>query len=279
MYLPNFLVIGTSHAGTTSLYYCLKQHPQVFLPKVKEPGFFTSTDTDNPRQIRDAQAYADLFAGSESAVARGEMSPYYLHAWNAGQRIKDAIPDVKLIVILREPVSRAFSHYLDVYVDQPARYLEEFEAGFLSDPQHWFVQLSYYAPAIRHYLDLFDRQQFLFLVTEQFAADPTPTLDRICEFLGADSGFDFDLSLRHNASGLPKSRIFNALFGMRNVNHIAKQLLPDRVIAAATRIKGRNLKKPELPTALAGELRRYFVDDVSGASDLTGLDLGRLWNY
>src|SRR5262245_16436607 len=114
---PNFFIVGAAKAGTTSLHAYLSAHPQVFMPALKEPHYFAdfelSPEFDNFMPvIRDQPAYQDLFRGSQGSTAVGEASPSYLCDPAAAARIKAAIPDAKIVISLRNPVDRAYSHYL-----------------------------------------------------------------------------------------------------------------------------------------------------------------------
>ncbi len=123
---PNFFVIGAARSGTTSLYHYLKQHPQIYISPVKEPRFFAFKGVaDNldsyyepsgsdivKESITSFEAYCALFQGVSCEKAIGEASPLYLWSSKACENIHQTIPDAKLIAILRDPVERAFSHFL-----------------------------------------------------------------------------------------------------------------------------------------------------------------------
>ncbi len=124
MTLPNFLVIGATKSGTTSLYTYLKQHPEVYMP-MKEPNFFALEGREPPffrgpegwkepsqKRITDLEGYRTLFAGASGEKAMGEVSPLYLYAPQAAYRIRRYVPEAKLVAILRNPVERAYSAYM-----------------------------------------------------------------------------------------------------------------------------------------------------------------------
>ncbi|EPZ44556.1 hypothetical protein N007_10785 [Alicyclobacillus acidoterrestris ATCC 49025] len=127
--LPNFLVIGAAKAGTTALYRYLSQHPEVFMPSIKEPNYFAlanrevrfqgpGDDRTNRSSITRFADYQALFDEADGYQAVGEASPMYLYTADAANRIHDLIPNVKLIVILRDPVERAHSAYLHLRRDE-----------------------------------------------------------------------------------------------------------------------------------------------------------------
>src|SRR3972149_2256199 len=110
--LPNFLVIGAPKAGTTSLYHYLRLHPQVFMPATKELSFFVEQNN----WPRGRAWYEEQFSGAVDAAAIGEASPRYtMYPQYAGvpARIADLLPDIRLIYLVRHPIERMRSHYLD----------------------------------------------------------------------------------------------------------------------------------------------------------------------
>ena len=126
MHMPHFLVVGVPKAGTTALHAALQQHPQLFLPQVKEPKYFL---TDGPPPTRggpgDLETYREhvwrradyeaLFAPVPAGMLTGECTPFYLYDRDAQRRIKAAIPDARLIVIVRDPVERAHSNWTHLW--------------------------------------------------------------------------------------------------------------------------------------------------------------------
>src|SRR3954468_14258251 len=109
MTLPNFLIIGAQKAGTTSLYYYLKRHPDVFMSAVKEPQFFAADfvlgNNGGPGDsaattIGGLEDYEGLFADADGHKARGEASTIYLYDEGSPRAISERVPDMKLIVLL-----------------------------------------------------------------------------------------------------------------------------------------------------------------------------------
>ena len=118
--LPNFFIIGAAKSGTTSLYKYLTGHPQVFMSPVKEPCFFSTglggaddpLGPEPPTLIRDWDAYRQLFAAVTTETAIGETSANYVYEPQTAARIHRYLPEARLIVSLRDPIDRAYSHFL-----------------------------------------------------------------------------------------------------------------------------------------------------------------------
>lgn len=200
--LPDFLVVGTQKGGTTSLFNYLIQHPQALSPLRKELKFF---DSNYFRGLAWYRAHFPLKNKLRAAHAlTGEASPYYMYHPTALERIHAALPSVKLIAILRNPVDRAYSHYQhmvrvgreDLTFEQaleaePDRLAGEAEkiAADASYPQYRHIQYSYlergrYAEQLQTLFRLFPKENILILKSEDLYADPAQVMKTSFSFLG-----------------------------------------------------------------------------------------------
>jgi len=119
---PNFIVVGAAKSGTTSLFHYLNQHPDVFIPDKKECRFFSQMpggfkgpgdEHVNETIIRTYSEYLELFKEAKSETALGDVSPDYMFYYqNSIKNIKETLGQVKIIIVLRNPVFRAFSQYM-----------------------------------------------------------------------------------------------------------------------------------------------------------------------
>src|SRR5690348_11613531 len=116
---PDFIIIGVPKAGTTSLADWLSQHPQIFFPRIKEPGFFSYAGQSYNPLHRSLPSYATLWAeylklfeNAGPGEKIGEATTNYFHFYQAPGLMRALLPDVKLVVVLRNPVDRIYSHYL-----------------------------------------------------------------------------------------------------------------------------------------------------------------------
>ena len=174
--LPNFLHIGPSKTGSTWLHEVLILHPEIYLSQAKDLYFFSRYYDRGPgwyrAQFRDAQREHKII---------GEVSPDYLACAEAAGRIRDCLgPEVRLMVTLREPGSRAFSSYL--YLQKHGQAAPTFRQTALTDPD--LLNEGRYATHLRRYLSFFDRKSLNLALFDDLEADPQAFLDGVTTWLG-----------------------------------------------------------------------------------------------
>ena len=296
MTLPNFLIIGAAKSGTTSLYRYLGQHPQVYA-NVKEPSYFAlagkSVQYNGPgdqegfvrRVTTDRDAYERLFDGVTQEKAYGEASVLYLYSPEAPGRIKQTIPDVKLMAILRNPVERAFSGFLHMRRDgrEP---LADFAAALAAETSrveaNWehqwhYTRLGYYYTQLKRYYDLFPAENIAVFTFDEFRSSPVAVLQDIFRFLEVDDSFVPDTSLKYNVSGVPQSRVLHKfLIRPNRLKDIVRPLLPRsarRYLGALVRRYNITDRKPELPQDIRHYLVKLYRDEILQLESLINKDL------
>lgn len=303
---PEFLILGAARSGTTALHAYLNQHPDVYMPLVKEPHFFaygeTAYDFKGPGDDRFVHTslsrsdYGALFVGARPNQMRGDASATSLYVPRAAQRIERYVPEARMIAVLRDPVERAFSNYLllvrdgrepcDSFADALNREAQRIRA----DWEHgWhYVQLGFYHDQLRRFYNRFDRDQIRVVLFEDFTDDPTGTVQQIYRFLEVDDTFVPDTSMRHNPSGRPRSWSLHWLLQLAGVGAAVRRVLPDRLVDAVGRraepvirqmrrwkkhVIHRNLDRPSLPPEPAARLRNLYRDDIHRLESLIDRDL------
>ena len=224
--LPTFITIGAMKSGTSSLHRYLGAHPDVHVSRRKEPNFFNRHDPHGPP----LEEYRELFAGGEEAVARGESSVNYTkrHMWpRAAERIAGTLPDVRLVVVLRDPVDRIRSHYRhSVAAGRATRPIDE----DLERTDN-YVLTSCYAWQLEPYLERFDRAQLHLVTAERLRAEPDAVVAEICEHVGVDPAAAPPVSGEHHRSEdkeMPRLRERGPL-GLRRDVDISGELSERRV--------------------------------------------------
>ena len=290
--LPDFLIVGASKSGTSSIYHYLRQHPDVYLSeKQKEGRFFSQMQgcfqgpgdkNVESTVIRDLQSYEALFEGYTNQKAIGDISPEYLYFHErAIPLIKSTLDEnVKIIIILRNPVDRAFSGYTHFKRDR--RENLSFEEALQNEDerknQNWiwawqYKNSGFYFRQVMAFLDNFKNVKVI--IYEDLRDNEQSILSEICEFIGVDPGFSFDTSYKYNVSGDPKSAVLYKLETSRSLVNFVKKIIPR---SWATKIKTtftgeKQMIKTEMNPQTKRELIEFFREDILQLQDLLHRDL------
>jgi hypothetical protein len=227
--------------------------------------------------VQTSAAYEELFSAAGEALAVGEASPIYLECPQSAARIRETLPEARIICGLREPVDRAYSDYL-MYLRARGRRLDPARdltasSDWARPDSHW-MQISRYHEALSRYFDLFPREQIHVFLFEDFRSDALGCVRDIYRSIGVYPGFVPDLDTPHNIGGMPSNRTLEKVFTSRSVRKAIEPLIPRRAADMARRLRTKNLKKaPPLPKDLKAELGRHFRDDIEKTSELIGKSL------
>lgn len=294
--LPNFLIIGAAKSGTTSLASYLAQHPEVFFSPWKEPNYFALAGRKLPppgpvppdvmyrllyfHSVTTLPDYERLFAGAGDQPAVGEASVRYLYSPEAPARIHELLPGVRMIAVLRDPVSRLFSHYcmnlqhqLEPLELRDALAQEENRraAGWGWD---WhYVNVGRYAAQVRRYFERFGREQVKVILYDDFVARPLEVFRDVCRHIGIADTFTPDMSERGKVAHRPRSlRLDRWLHWPSPTRRCIERAFPRRLWRPAFARLGRwnSLPPPKLDAGLRAELSSLFRDDIAELEDLLG---------
>lgn len=215
---PSFLIIGAQKAGTTALSYILRQHLQIVPSRKKELNFFDSGKIE----YGDFSSYHEMFPLPLKLFPNKityESSPIYLFHSECASRIHKYSPKMRLIIILREPVSRAFSAW-NMYSNfqnssnprhQKLAEPRTFEEAIMQEIDRLdevsnesnrkaYIRRGFYLDQIESYLQYFPREALLILEQSELRDETASTLNRICNFLRLDSNYRFDLIQKNVSS-------------------------------------------------------------------------------
>jgi hypothetical protein len=254
---PDLFVAGAPRAGTSSIWSYLDQHPRIFMSRLKEPHFFSDHKPPFVPTVSDEGVYLRLFDGAEAGQLRGEASPTYLGDPRAPERIARVSPEARIVVVLRNPVARAYSAYWHRvrYGDEARPFLEAIRPQ-PSDGRPSYVRAGLYAEPIERYLETFgDRLHVLF--QEELAADTRGELRRILEFLGVDSTAADRIRLDvRNATALPRNRVVRRLYQSPRLRSVVDRAVP---LALQPRVERLLLRRDGVPP-MEPEARRLLED-------------------
>ncbi|MHB1565173.1 MAG: sulfotransferase [Acidiferrobacter sp.] len=239
---PNLYIVGAVKSGTTSLYAYLRQHPAVFFPEMKEPHFFTrpspsATQAHLITYIRDEFHYRQLYAGSDRYRWRGDASPSYLWCAEAPARIAAVAADARILLILRDPVERAYAQYLMDHAEGAieAPFMAALERDWTRPDKGWgvsqlYVELGQYAAQVRRYRQMFGTERVLVLLLDDLKRDPRAVLQQIAAFLeiAAAPIATIDTDTAHNHYRKPKGEWARRLAGSPLSRFLGEHVVPRR---------------------------------------------------
>jgi hypothetical protein len=268
--LPNFFIIGAAKAGTTSLFYYLDQHPDLFMARDKELHYFCDPDCDQWLPLYRAQFDVD-------APIRGEASTLYTRAPaipGVPERMARLMPDARLVYLVRDPVERAMASWREerFHVTERRPAAEAF--AHPEDPHNAYVAASRYAMQLEAYLEHFPAEQILVLDQAELATSADEVVTRVLAFLGLPA-YDIDTTTRYNEGGtkLEYGRLGHRLRFSAPARAVRRLPAPVRqaLTAPARRYLRTQIPAPELPADLQQWLRDTLAPDAQRFREITGL--------
>ena len=284
---PDFLIVGAAKSGTTSLFNYLNQHPDIYIPEVKECRFFSQLPKNSiglgaeffPNSgITNEAEYFGLFKGQDNKVCGDISNDYLYYAEESIRNIKKHLgSEVKIIIILRNPIDRAYSNYLHAYRDgwekltfEQSIIEETFRiSGNWAWPYH-YVQTGFYYSQVKPYMDNFANVKvFLYEDLNEMQV----TISKILSYLNIGD-FKCNVNEKYNVSGFPKNLLIHRLLNNKGLFRVMspyfKRIVPKDLLF---NIKNRNLKQKPLSNKTRSYLKTIYIEDVQRLSKLIDRDL------
>ena len=272
--IPNFLLVGATKAATTWLYQRLNEHPEIYVPSLKEINYFSR------RYDRGQEWYLSFFADVAQEKAIGELSPSYFTSDETPARIKALNSDMRLIFMLRDPIQRAYSQYC-----MELRYntvSEDIERELSLDSI--IVRESLYARQIAKYLELFPRENLKFIIYDEIKTDPEKVLTDLYSFLQVDSNYQNPAIYEQTYAKQPRQKyqkLYTLLVAIyRWINNNNRW---GRKILSTLKDRGFNDKfhdlnstdreYPQLSATKKQELEEFYREDTKQLAQLLDRDL------
>ncbi len=266
---PNFFIVGAPRSGTTSLYEYLKNVPEVFMCPVKEPNFFNSSvgnDLFLSKPVRDKKKYLNLFKKVENEKAIGEASPTYLWDPATPKLIHEIIPDARIIIILRDPITRAFSEYLFLLGlgSEKGSFLETIRRSIREKDYslNRIIQNGLYYEQIQRYLDIFGTNQIKILIFEELVHDTKASVKKVLQFLDIHQEPPISVKEIHNAFTLPRSKFASALVKNKFLRKMGKNIIPLDGLIRLRKILTKETPKPTMTNEEKNLLKEFYHNDV-----------------
>lgn len=314
---PNFFVVGAVKTGSTSLAYYLEQHPDIYISPIKEPHFFSkdirSADFHpeyrrsvsinveaylgkhvlsrmHVAHIEDQSQYLELFREVKDEKVVGELSMSYLYSNCAAENILRFDPDAKVVMVLRQPVERAYSHYLmDVsgFASADVGFIQALESDWANVDKGWgkshlYVELGRYFEQVQRYLALFPEKQVKVFLYEDYRDDPAGFMEELFEFLEVDSATarSIDFSELKNTASLPIIKFTNDQ--LRFINKFKKiigRILPAGLTGLIKSMMVSHQNIPKLRKDEFDHAMKYFSEDIKKLSALINRDLQSWYRF
>jgi len=311
--VPEFFIIGHENSGTTALYRMLRQHPQIFMPDLKEPRFFIAEPPKDPSALRGKRPhtlpdYLALFAPALPGQLAGEASPQYIRSKDAARLIAEVQPAARIIAILREPTSflRSFHNQCvrgsiedqndlrrALALEPLRREGKRIPRGSPAPERLLYSEHIRYVEQLRRFRAEFPAEQVMVIIYEDFRRDNDATLRRTLRFLEVDDTVELEKSdvtrvrkavrfqrMHRIAISLQRARRRPARAGKlaRTVNALTPSRLQGGALEDLVRRAVFAVPRP-LDEKLTRELRRRFKGEVEALSEYLDRDLVGFWGY
>lgn len=295
--LPNFLIAGAAKSGTTSLYYYLYGHPEIFMSKFKEPEFFTHEMQEKYSKvignslpyISKFADYLELFADvrNEKVIGEASTATIYYHSTSI-PLIKKILGNPKIIIMLRNPVYACFSMYTHRIRDNRENF--SFEEALKKEDErikegyrlsYHYKKRALYSDQVKAFLSSFSDVKVI--IYEEFVKDIPATLRSVFDFLEVDSDYNPpNTSISYNASGVPRIRWINNIFTMKNpiqmgIQKIGNKILTPSVYAGLRdSIRQKNMIRAQMNPETLMYLQDFYSDNIRKLEEILDRDLS-IW--
>lgn len=296
MKYPNFFIVGFPKSGTTALYNFLKQHPQVYMPEVKEPHYFCTDFHKEADQFysknksvlnfkkrfkcRKREDYLRLFGEANEEKAIGEASVHYLYSKVAAQQIYEFHPEAKIIISLRNPVDFIRSWYqwnkFDLLAEGANNIREALElekhrkrGADLKVKRPPISHLCYkkmakYYNHVREFLDYFPDKNVKIILFDHFVENNRRVCKELYDFLGVNSKFEPDLKVL-NKSSIPRHIVFRRTLDLKYVKRfreLSRKCMPNQIFKFLKTIYDRVVYKNDRKISLPDDLKKDIKYDL-----------------
>lgn len=283
----NFFIVGAPKAGTTSLYHYLDEHPEIEMSSHKEPNFFSDLPIQeqgmyySKNRIDTIEKYHGLFSKEDKGVIFGEASVSYLFYNEVAEKIKEYNLDAKIIIMLRNPIDRAFSHYLMDY--RLGLIKESFESIINKTSKNvnahlfyqQYIKVSEYSNQIERYLKEFSKNNLLFIDYEEFKKDTSGIVSRVYSFLDLHSEHIPNVYKKYNAFTMPKNNLIRLIYSFVFIRKILNWILPEKLITGIRSLLFKHDQQPELCKRTRTQLKQYFKADVLKLNQMIDQDFSK----
>ena len=284
----SFICVGVQKGATSTLHDILNQHPDLKLPKLKETHFFR----DDEKYSKGIKYYFNYYFNNIKGEIIGEIDPEYSYFKQCASRIKQTLGEVKIIFIIRNPVDRAYSHYLMTkrrgleelsFLD--AIYQEKERLRTHYDHIHYsYISRGFYSTQINRYENLFKKSNIRIVLFDDLIKNPKKTINDISSFIGLTT-YNYNFDINSNPASEPKNKLIRKFIYQPSVlKKVGGKLIPSKKLKDTIMhiLNKRNLK-PAKVEKINKDLKRdiykkYYKDEINKLEENLGLSLEH-WRY
>lgn len=307
IYTPDFFLVGAAKAGTTALQQALDAHPDVYMSPLKEPNYFcTDIDPDKLRvdlkerlkadkiaewihagmpgskwraYLRDQDLYAALFKPALPSQVTGEASVSYLYSTTAADNIASVKPEAKIIIVLRNPIERAWSHYVMEERLGMAEYsfADAFKVASKTQQPMWgrdlmFLHAGLYSEQIKRYQNNFASSQLHIIMYDDYRKQPQEVLRKLYLFLSVDPS-KADLSVALKRSNEARTGVFDKAIPAGSLKVKLRRLL--KTLGVHSSLKNMLTKPSDRKIGIEEKkiLSAFYHDEIEELEKTLNLDL------
>ncbi len=284
----DFFIVGAPKAGTTSLYHYLNEHPKIIMSKEKEPDYFSHEALKNQNiyyynmQIDTEEKYHSLFNVERDDSILGEASVSYLFYEDVPAKIKQYNKHAKIIIVLRNPIERAYSHYLmdfrlglvqntfEEIIYRGSSVSKDFELHYQQ-----YIEVSQYFSQIERYLKIFGKENIHIIDYEDLQKDQEAVLKNIFLFLEVETDYQANIKKEYNTFSMSKYSIINWFYSFFLFRRIVKFILPKKILKIITTFFFQKNKKPILSFDTRFYLQNLFKKDIQQLGVILNKDFSK----
>ncbi|MDX2360030.1 MAG: sulfotransferase [Crocinitomicaceae bacterium] len=284
MTFPNFFIVGAAKAGTTSMQQYLHEHPDIHMLGIKEPNFFSHEEIKaqnlyyKSEDVTLLEEYQSLFE-DQTEPCIGEASVSYLFYQKTAKKIYDYNSGAKIIIILRNPVSRAYSHYqMDKrlgLVNTPFSEIVNAGSGNEENKLHYqqYIELGMYHEQVQRYKEVFPEDQVCILLMEDLISAPEQTMEKVYGFLNVDSSFQINNFEQHNNSRSSKNGLINSLYKSQTLRKGVKAITSNGLRKLIVKVGFNKGKDEQMDPNTKKHLNTLYKNDIVKLASLIDRNL------
>jgi hypothetical protein len=279
----DFFIVGAPKSGTTSLYHYLNQHQDICMSLIKEPNYFSSEELNDQglyykaKVISKLESYHKIFIQEKDHQLLGEASVSYLFYQNVPLKIYKYNPTAKIIILLRNPIERAHSHYL---MDYRLGHTKISLDAILNDSSvkdhallyQQYIELGFYYNQVKRYVDVFGHDNVCVMLYDQLKENNEELTNNIIRFLNVDLNHGINFKTPYNMSKSSTNKIIQKLYSLTFIRKSVSFLFPNSIISYINKIFFNN-KENSLSTRLEDKLYNLYSEDILLLEKMLKIDL------